>query len=60
MTKAVKHFWIGFKNAFDENVSDIRKEHRIKNIWDISDKIEKKYQKINVKTSKNIQQHIRY
>jgi len=52
--KTLKHLWIGFKNAYSFN---IQKDYPVKNLWDISNKIEHKFQKINYETTEKIKKH---
>jgi outer membrane cobalamin receptor len=52
--KILKYLWIGFKNAY---TTDIKKDYPVKNLWDISNKIENKFQKINYETSEKIKKH---
>ena len=52
--KALKLIWTGFKNAYTTN---IKKDYPVKDLWDISQKIENKFQKINYETSEKIKKH---
>ena len=52
--KALKYIWTGFKNAYTIN---IKKDYPVKNLWDISKRIENKFQKINYETSEKINKH---
>jgi len=54
--KTIQALWIGFKNSF----GNIKNDYPINDLWDITNKIEKKIQKIdyetNTKTKRRIKQ----
>ena len=60
MTKALRHFWIGFKNAFNDDIKSLKQEIPVKELWEISNNLDRKFAKIDEKTAKKIRKHIDY
>ena len=50
-----KALLLGFKNAF----GNIKNEYSTNELWDIKNRIEKKFQKINYETYKNTKSRIK-
>jgi len=60
MTKALRHFWIGFKNAFNDDIEEIKHEYSIRDLWETTSRIDKKLKRVNEQTDKKIKKHLQY
>ncbi len=56
--KRFKYFLFGFKNTFSDNISGIKSEYPIYDLWEKSNKINDKLKAINEKIKENIKRHI--
>ena len=54
----LKHFLLGFRNAFIDDIDTIKKEYPIYGLWEKSNEINNKFKAINEKTKENIKKHI--
>jgi len=53
-----KYFLMGFKNVFTDDISEIKSDYPVHNLWEKSKKIESKFKVINEKARENIKKHI--
>jgi hypothetical protein len=49
---------MGFKNVFTDDISEIKNDYPVYNLWEKSKNIESKFKVINEKTRENIKKHI--
>ena len=56
--KKFRYFLLGFRNAFVNDLNEMKKEYPVNDLWEKSNEIDKKFRVINEKTKENITKHI--
>ncbi len=56
----MRYFWIGLKNAFSDDVKSLKKEFHVRELWDISQKLNRKFEHINEQTRQKIHKDLQY
>ena len=52
--RRLRYFLVGFKNAFTNDINDVKNDYPIKQLWRKSAIIENKFKAINEKTRENM------